>query len=943
MEKSLKLPVADFRDRILKSVADNTVTIITAETGAGKSTQVPQYLLSAGYDIVVTQPRRLAAHTVAERVAEEIGCELGDIVGFRTAQDRQDSKDTRCLFVTDGLALVRELMGAGKHSVLVLDEVHEWNLNIETLVAWAKAQVTKESGFKVILMSATLESEALSKFFDGAPVISVPGRLFPVESRKPVEKLVDDISSLVAEGRNVLVFQPGKAEIEATVAELTRLGTTAEILPLHGELTSAEQKKCFAHYGRPKVVVSTNVAQTSITIDDIDAVVDSSMERRIELVNGVEGLYLRAISRADAKQRAGRAGRTKPGVYIDHCKVTDRRDFPVAEIERVRLDQTVLRLAIAGFDMEELRFFHQPAMSEIHSARKTLVKLGCMDVDGRVSTIGKKVSRLPISVQFGRMVVEAERLGVVGDIITAAAILETGELNTRKDKDGYQSDEWRKITGGERESDIIAQMRLYDAAGQMAPSERFDSGVHPKAYQRAKDLRKQLASALESRGVDTTSSGKRENVLLAICAGMVDHLYRNSYGTLTNGESRERAKESVVELKEWAVGLPFDLQITTRRGPMTLRLVRMLTSVTPKQLETVAPQLIERKTSLNCRFDTTRNEVVSTTEVWFNGVKVSEEVVADPNHADASRVVVDHLYRSFAYPSLPMVEIVEDGEVPAVTQVIVGCHPETGEELIAYGTYQKNWYSSLVGKWVRDRCEAETTREQAIADAVALLIRKQEEAKARAEAEAKATAEAMAKAERIARLRPLFEKLNLRREVLGMKQIELRDEGYVSGWYSSVYEYTDEALATFTTETDAHEAEVKEEAKRRAADVALKEWLEFIDVPEWIVSIFGTDIERLKTFVENVDNLDSSKLDSHLCCGCGRARASAHIIEVSGGNESFFQGADPNAVKHWIWERATSGVNHYDTTQDDVVQDEEPQVPQSMSDKLTLLRAKFGK
>jgi HrpA-like RNA helicase len=935
------LPVANFRDQILSSVAaTHVVTIVVAETGAGKSTQVPQYLLEAGYDIVVTQPRRLAARTVAERVAEEFGCELGDVVGFRTAQERRDSQTTRCLFVTDGLALVRELMGAGSHSVLVLDEVHEWNLNIETLVAWAKAQVAKNASFKLVLMSATLEAEALSRFFDGAPVINVPGRLFPVTTRTPAAKLVDDVVALVGEGRNVLVFQPGKAEISELVDMLERMQINAEILPLHGELTGAEQKKCFAHYPRPKVVVSTNVAQTSVTIDDIDAVIDSGMERRIELVNGVEGLYLRAISKADSKQRAGRAGRTKPGVYIDHCPSADRRDFPVAEIERVRLDQTVLRLAIAGFDMEGLQFFHQPEVEKIHAAKESLKKLGCMDASGHVSAIGRAVSRLPVSVQFGRMIVEAERLGVVGDIITAAAILESGELNTRKDKDGYPSEEWRHLTGGERESDVIAQMYLYDAAGKMAPSERFDRGVHPKAYQRAKDLRKQIESALESRGVDVTSSGKRENILLAICAGMVDHLYRNSWGRLENGESRERAKESVVALGQWAVGLPFDLQITTRRGPMTLKLVRMLTSVTPEMLEQVAPQLVERKTGLNCRFDTTHNEVVSTTEVRFNGVKISEEVVADHDHPEATRIVIEQLYSTFRYPALPSVEIAEDAEVPNVTEVIVGHHPKTGESLTAYGAYQKDsWYNRLVGKWVRDRREANTLHAQTVEQVAAVLARKRDEAQKQAEATTKREAEVRAKAERIARIRPGFEALNRRRETLGMNVIELREESYVQSYCS--YEFSDEALNRFTSETDAHEAKVREEA-------ATKDFLSQEELPEWLVGCFRGSKE-LAMFIRNVDALDPKKLDAHETCGVGRARARAHIIQASGGNEEFFQGADPNDVKYWIWERVMSGANHHFNDSRQKTKEVTPLVtsvqhaPATMQEKLAALAGKFAR
>ncbi|PSO44749.1 MAG: ATP-dependent RNA helicase HrpA, partial [Parcubacteria group bacterium SW_4_49_11] len=316
----MNLPVNSFRQQILESVAGNPVTIITAETGAGKSTQAPQFLLEAGYSAVCTQPRRLAARTVAERVAEEMGENLGQTVGYRTAVDRQDGLDTQLLFCTDGLALVRELMGQNEVDILLMDEVHEWNENVEVLLAWAKQQIDRGENFKLVLMSATLESEKLSEFFDGAPVIDVPGRLYPVEERQPRGKNPEeDVASLVKEGRNVLLFQPGTGEIQDSVNKLQNMELNAEVLPLHGQLDKADQQACFQHFSRPKVVCATNVAQTSVTIDDIDAVVDTGKERRKEVLHGVEGLYLRPISLADAKQRQGRAGRTRAGVYIDWC------------------------------------------------------------------------------------------------------------------------------------------------------------------------------------------------------------------------------------------------------------------------------------------------------------------------------------------------------------------------------------------------------------------------------------------------------------------------------------------------------------------------------------------------------------------------------------------------------------------------------------------------
>ncbi len=639
-----ELPIFSFREQIVTTVRDNSVTIITAETGAGKSTQVPQFLLEEGYTMVVTEPRRLAARTVSARVAEEYGCEFGGEVGYRTAHERQDSVETRCLFCTDGLAMVRELMRVGRHEVLVLDEVHEWNLNLEVLVGWVKHSIDLGAKFKVVLMSATIEAGKLSEFFGGAPIITVPGRQFPVEERLPSGKDISgEAIELLRQGRNVLVFQPGKREITEACELIRQSGVSAEIVPLHGDLEPAEQGRAFRRYSRPKCVVSTNVAQTSVTIDDIDAVVDSGLERRTEVVDGVEGLYLKPISNADSRQRKGRAGRCKPGIYLDWHPSADREEFPKAEILRTRLDQTVLRLAEAGFDMEELEFFHQPDKKEIHDAKRALKALGCMDEKGEVTPIGHQVSRLPLSVQFARMVVEADRFGVVDDVLTIAAILEQGEITARA-KSQYEVPEWRKLIGGEQSSDLMAQLAVWRAAENMRRDKMQEKGIFAKAFFQAKDKRRHLADSLIGKVRSFWSTGNREHILKAICAGMVDHLYRYQYGSWVNGGGeRQLARESVVRATDWIVGLPFDLEITTRRGKMTLRLVRMATKIDPAWLVEIAPQLVKIESGIDPSYDPASDCCMSTSRTLFNNQKVGEMREATPEHPEAARLFAEWL------------------------------------------------------------------------------------------------------------------------------------------------------------------------------------------------------------------------------------------------------------------------------------------------------------
>jgi len=788
------LPVADFRDQIVEAVRDNSVVVITAETGAGKSTQVPQYLLDEGYNIVVTQPRRLAARSVAERVAEEYGTRFGDTVGFRTAHDRQDSDNTRCLFVTDGLALVRELMGAGTHNCLVLDEVHEWNLNIEVLVAWAKLQIEEGVDFKVVLMSATLEAEKLAAFFGGAPIIPVPGRTFPVEERTAGESLVGDVADLVRAGRNVLVFQPGKQEIVETCAALKQMQVSAEILPLHGELTPDEQAKCFRHYGRPKVVVSTNVAQTSVTIDDIDAVVDSGLERRIELVDGVEGLYLKPISLADSTQRKGRAGRTKEGVYIDHCPSEDRPEFPVAEILRKRLDQTVLRLAIAGFKMEGLEFFHQPDKEEVCRAKESLIKLGLMSEDGAVTKTGRTVSRLPVSVQYGRMLVEASRRGVMDDVLTVAAIMEQSGITVPPpSRNRPDRPDWRQMVPSESESDIMGQLRVWELCETMTKDKMRKGGVSLRNYFRAKEIRQHLARAVR-RYFRFGSTGRREDILKAVLAGMVDHLYQNKYGSYQNGEGAEReiGSGSVVGGAEWIVGKPFDLQIKTRRGLMTLKLIEMVSKVDPRWLAEVAPHLVATEAGLSPRYDSREGCVVSTTRTLFDGVVIAEETVPDPDHPEASRILDEQAWTEWEKPEIPVPDFSLAGElpteIPEIREEVYATSRIDGRPLSAYGVVYYSW--GWGSKWTRDREEAERLREQA--EKKLAELRKKKTVRDRIERE--------------------LDAVNQRREAVGLSLVEMRESNFSHNGWSR--DYTEENWTRVLQETTDKEEEAAAERAR---------------------------------------------------------------------------------------------------------------------------------
>lgn len=640
---SAKLPIEDYKAEILG--CDAPYLIIEAETGSGKSTMVPQWYHALGNRVLVTEPLIETVIGTSEYVAQLMGVRFGGTVGYRTAKQRKDSPETAILFCTDGLALVHELAGHNRFDVLVIDELHEWNTNQSTLEAWAwKHLQAGESPFKkIVVLSATLESDELSRKRGNAPVFKVPGRQFEIVDRPKGGSIEADISKLVSEGYDVLCFQPGKAEIEKTINGLN--GLNAELIPFHGQLERAEKDRAYHRYDRPKVVVSTNALETGRTLLPSPgrklAVVDSGMERRVELVNGIEGLYLRPIARARGKQRRGRTGRVSEGVYLDHCPTTERADYPVPEILRTRLDQTVLRLAIiAGYDATELPFFQELPANAIANAKKSLVGLGAFDANGKVTEIGRRINRLPVDVHIARMVIEAERLGVVDNVVTVAACLTVDGIRDR-------SGNWRTLTK-EKESDLLAERDVFEAMRETRGVDFREVGVFGKALFQAREVRRQLTDALRSGGVRFLGSSKdRTDILKAICAGMVDHLYQRTgwYGYRNGGNDGERelGRESVLKQiypePDWIVGQPFDLEITNRRGrKQTLRLITLATKVDPSWLLEVAPQLAATKRR-NYRFSTDTQAVMCDMVHIFNGQEVKVEIVPAEQCPEATQAL----------------------------------------------------------------------------------------------------------------------------------------------------------------------------------------------------------------------------------------------------------------------------------------------------------------
>lgn len=631
------LPIYERRQEILNAVDTNQVTIITAETGAGKSTQVPQYLADHGYKkIIVTQPRILAARNLSARVRDEYSLRLGkdatDYVGYRTAHERDDSPDNVILYCTDGLQLVRELTGSGTddRQILILDEIHEWNENMEVLVAWAKKRCQEDLHFKVVLMSATIEAEHLAEYFGAAAPISVAGRSYDVQKRHGSDIVSEIANQLDDRASNMLVFLPGKAEIEdvGVAIKSKAAANKVPVIPLHSQLEPDIQQRAFASYPNGKIILTTNVAQTSITIDDIDIVIDSGLERRSEVRNGVEGLFIAQISQADCLQRAGRAGRTKEGLYIlaqlddmACLPLEERAEYGVPEILRKHIDRLVLRLANIGIDIETLDFYHSPSTKTIKLAKRTLVSLGALTGGGSVTVIGRKMERFPVESSYARMLVQAEQYSsdIQAKLAAIIAIQEVGGIV----KGGTRYTGWRKFTRQNR-SDLLAQYDVYLALPSADPDDYEDLGIIGKNVAKAQEVNERLNRDLGLGNPDLTpvESSEVDQLLQCIVAGQLHELWAiesdGSVVHLFSKKKRELSSGTVVRHASLIVGTPFDLQVATPKRLETLHLVTDVTAVDPGWLDTLAPDMFKVRQG-KVVFDPHTGTLAMQTHLKFNG------------------------------------------------------------------------------------------------------------------------------------------------------------------------------------------------------------------------------------------------------------------------------------------------------------------------------------
>jgi len=576
------LPVRQHADDIVDIVRHNSFVVILADTGSGKTTQVPRVLLErdvveSDRAIAVTQPRRVAAVSVARRVAREMNVKVGEEVGYSVRFEDQTSTRTRIKYVTDG-TLLREFLVdplLSRYSIVMLDEAHERSLNTDILFGLLKTLVaTREPPLRIVITSATLESEKFSKYFGGCPVYNVPGRAYPVEIAHAAEAVrsyyesaietVMDIHMTMGAG-DILLFLTGQEEIDKAVRRINdEVRSMAEgdcpdiqVLPLYASLSPAMQSRVFQPHARHvrRVIVATNIAETSLTVPGIVYVVDPGVVKHIEYdaLTGMESLKVVPISAVQAKQRAGRAGRTQAGfcfrLYTKENLEVDMPKIQKPEIQRTSLVGSVLYLKtlnLQGLDVMRFEFLDAPEPALIADALRQLYIIGAIDADGLVTPIGKEMSDLPLEPCLSRAMVEAKQLDCTVETATVCAMLSVERIFTGQPC-SESSNALKDLVSNEDFllGDHVVLLRIYQAwesSGYWRDFHRKYS-LSERGMESARDIRKQILSLF--RDSKCRGRGKRDDVILSglrqsLCAGFVTkvaHRLPNHNGYRTLGEN----------------------------------------------------------------------------------------------------------------------------------------------------------------------------------------------------------------------------------------------------------------------------------------------------------------------------------------------------------------------------------------------------------------------
>ncbi|KAG7394335.1 Pre-mRNA-splicing factor ATP-dependent RNA helicase PRP16 [Phytophthora boehmeriae] len=542
------LPIFQCRDELLQVIRENQIVVIVGETGSGKTTQLTQYLHEEGYSqfgtIGCTQPRRVAAMSVAQRVSEEMEVTLGEEVGYAIRFEDLTSDKTIIKYMTEGVLLRESLRESDldSYSCVIMDEAHERALNTDVLFGILRKVVQRRSDFKLIVTSATLDADKFANFFGGVPMFTIPGRTFHVDTRyakSPSEDYVDAAVKQVMQihlshpAGDVLVFMTGQEDIEATCYVLAdRMGKLdgappLMVLPMYSQLPADLQAKIFDASDVRKCIVSTNIAETSLTVDGIKYVIDAGF-CKVKVYNpkiGMDALQVTPISQQNANQRAGRAGRTGPGVayrlYTERQFCNELLEAQIPEIQRTNLGYVVLLLKSLGVsNLLEFDFMDPPPQDNIINSMYQLWVLGALDNTGELTEMGKKMVVFPLDPPLAKMLLFSEQLGCSTEVLVVVSMLSVPSVFFRP-KDREEESDAAREKFFVPESDHLTLLNVYQQweANRHSAQWCSDHFIHAKGLRKAREVREQLADIMKQQHVRLRSCGGRWDVVRkAICS-----------------------------------------------------------------------------------------------------------------------------------------------------------------------------------------------------------------------------------------------------------------------------------------------------------------------------------------------------------------------------------------------------------------------------------------
>lgn len=559
-----ELPVVERLKAIREAITGHQVVILCGETGSGKSTQLPKICLSLGRGVAGrighTQPRRIAARSLAARISEELECPLGEAVGYKVRFADRVQDNTHIKLLTDGM-LLAEIQGdrwLNEYDTLIIDEAHERSLNIDFLLGYLKQLLPKRPDLKLIITSATIDPQRFARHFDDAPVIEVSGRTYPVDVhyRPPPEAeeggvnrlqgLLDAVDEVAAEDRgDILVFFSGEREIREAAEHLRKhhLPST-EILPLYARQSPSEQARIFHPGGARRIVLSTNVAETSLTVPGIRHVIDTGLARisRYSARAKIQRLPIEPISQASAEQRKGRCGRVAPGVCIRLYSEEDFLSRPVftePEIQRTNLAAVILQMKLLGFgDIETFPFVDAPDARYIKDGYRLLHEIGAVDGVRKITRLGRQIARLPVDPRIGRMLLEAAHTGCPRELLVIGAALSVQDPRERPLDKQQQADEAHALFTHE-DSDFLSLLQLWDFLQERKRHltrrkferlcrQHFVSLLRLREWE---EIHRQLREQMHAMGHRNNSEpASYETVHQAILSGLLGHIGQRVQG-----------------------------------------------------------------------------------------------------------------------------------------------------------------------------------------------------------------------------------------------------------------------------------------------------------------------------------------------------------------------------------------------------------------------------